>query len=68
MTNAVVAWNTVYMEATINQLRGEGYEISSEDITHLSPTRYEHINPYGKYQFDVEAGLSRTQLRPLRQP
>lgn len=68
VTNAVVAWNTVYMEAAIIQLRGEGYEISSEDITHLSPTRYEHINPYGKYQFDVEAGLSRTQLRPLRQP
>jgi hypothetical protein len=56
------------MEAAITQLRGEGYEISSSDITHLSPTRYEHINPYGKYQFDVEAGLSRTQLRPLRQP
>jgi hypothetical protein len=39
-----------------------------EDIARLSPARYEHINPYGKYRFAVEEGLSRTCLRPLRPP
>ena len=68
ITNAVVTWNTLYMEAAINQLRSEGHQISDEDINRLSPTRYEHINPYGIYQFDIEAESKRVQLRPLRKP
>jgi len=39
-----------------------------EDIARLSPARYERINPYGKYRFEVEEGLSRSRLRPLRPP
>jgi TnpA family transposase len=66
VTNAVVTWNTVYMAAVIAQLRAEGKTVNDEDIARLSPARYEHINPYGKYRFEVEAGLSRTRLRPLR--
>jgi TnpA family transposase len=68
VTNAVVTWNTLYMEAAIEQLISEGHQIDESDITHLSPTRYEHINPYGKYQFDIEAESKRVQLRPLRKP
>ncbi len=67
VTNAVVAWNTVYMKAAIDQLEREGDRIEPQDLSHLSPSRYEHINPYGKYQFDVERELSRKELRPLRQ-
>ena len=67
-TNAVVTWNTVYMAAVIEQLRSEGRTVNDEDISRLSPARYEHINPYGKYRFEVEEGLSRTRLRPLRPP
>lgn len=66
VTNAVVAWNTVYMAAAINQLKAENYPVDETDITHLSPARYEHINPYGKYQFDLAKNLHREQLRPLR--
>ena len=68
VTNAVVTWNTVYMAAVIDQLRAEGRTVNEEDIARLSPARYEHINPYGKYRFEVEEGLSRSRLRPLRQP
>ena len=68
VTNAVVTWNTVYMAAVIEQLRAEGKTVNEEDIARLSPARYEHINPYGKYRFEVEEGLSRTRLRPLRPP
>src|SRR4051794_30948416 len=68
VTNAVVTWNTVYMAAVIERLRAEGKTVNEEDIARLSPARYEHINPYGKYRFEVEAGLSRTRLRPLRPP
>ncbi|MGO8721592.1 MAG: Tn3 family transposase, partial [Acidimicrobiales bacterium] len=68
VTNAVVTWNTVYMAAVIDRLRAEGKTVNEEDIARLSPARYEHINPYGKYRFEVEEGLSRSHLRPLRQP
>ena len=68
VTNAVVTWNTVYMQAVFDQLRAEGDTVSDSDIVHLSPARYEHINPYGKYHFAVEEELNRQQLRPLRQP
>jgi hypothetical protein len=50
------------------QLRAEGRTVQEEDIARLSPACYEHINPYGKYRFEVEEGLSRFRLRPLRQP
>lgn len=66
VTNAVVIWNTVYMAEVIKQLEAEGYPIQGEDIGHLSPARYEHTNPYGKYHFDIEEGLNRQGLRPLR--
>lgn len=48
VTNAVVAWNTTYMAAAINQLKAESFPICETDIVHLSPARYEHINSYGK--------------------
>ena len=54
----------VYMAAAIEQLRAEGYPVREEDITHLSPARHEHINPYEKYRFDINLRLR--QLRPLR--
>jgi TnpA family transposase len=66
MTNAVVVWNTVYMWEAIEQLRREGREISDDDIRHLSPARYEHINVFGKYFFPVEEEMKRKGLRPLR--
>jgi TnpA family transposase len=68
LTNAVITWNTVYMTATIEKLRKAGHNITDEDIAHLSPARFEHINPYGRYRFEVEAGMKRTALRPLRNP
>jgi hypothetical protein len=68
VTNAVVTWNTVHMAAVIDQLRSEGWTVKEEDIARLSPARYEHVNPYGKYRFEVEEGLSRFRLRAMRQP
>ena len=66
MTNAVVAWNTVYMQEAISQLKLEGREINEADFVHLSPARFKHINPYGRYEFDVAKTFSTEELRPLR--
>jgi TnpA family transposase len=68
VTNAVVTWNTVYMAAVIEQLRSDGVPVQEEDFVHLSPARYEHVNPYGKYQFVLTEELDRQRLRTLRQP
>ena len=53
MTNVVIAWNTVEMAGVIENLKAEGYPVIDEDVAHLSPARYQHINPYGRYSFEV---------------
>jgi len=66
VTNAVIIWNTIYMAAALDYLKQEGYSISEEDIAHLSPARFDHINPYGKYRFDMTENQNRKGLRQLR--
>lgn len=68
VTNVVITWNTVYMAQALDSLRSEGFSVSVEDLVHLAPTLRAHINPYGKYSFDVEGGMIRTGFRPLREP
>lgn len=65
ITNAVIVWNTVYMQAAVDQLRTEGMDIHDNDLTMLSPTRFEHISRYGTYHFNVDELPEK--LRPLRQ-
>ena len=55
VTNALVTWNTVYMNAAIERLRAEGRIDRDIDLGHLSPALYGHVNPYGKYRFEIEA-------------
>ena len=66
ITNAVVVWNTVYMQAVLDRLGREGLPVEEDDLAHLSPARFEHVNPYGKYLFPMEQAAQRHGLRPLR--
>ncbi|MEE8291330.1 MAG: Tn3 family transposase [Candidatus Tectomicrobia bacterium] len=68
VTNAVILWNTVYMAEAVAQLKREGYPVNESDLAHIWPTRYEHINVYGRYHFNIEEARGRKGLRPLRQP
>ncbi len=68
VVNAITVWNTVYIQAALDQLKSEGYEIKEDDVKNLSPARSEHINMYGKYYFNIEEGLKRKELRELRKP
>ena len=65
VTNAVMVWNTVYMTAVVEQLKQEGYPMQESDLAHIWPTRYTHINVYGKYHFNIEEARGRKGLRPL---
>ena len=66
VTNAVIIWNTVYMQAALAQLRAEGYPVQEEDLAYLSPARFEHLNPFGKYYFPIDQARNREGLRALR--
>jgi TnpA family transposase len=68
VTNAVVTWNTTYMMDAITNLRAKGHAVADNDLVHLSPALYAHINRYGKYHFEAEATLDQQPRRPLRQP
>jgi len=66
VTNSIILWNMIYMTAVLDYLKREGYPVSEEDIAHLSPARFDHINTYGKYRFNVAENQDRQGLRPLR--
>lgn len=66
--NMIVLWNTIYMEAALNQLRREGYPVRDEDVSRLSPLMHEHINMLGRYSFFVPEAVANGELRPLRDP
>lgn len=66
--NIVVLWNTIYMEAALDQLRQDGFPVRDEDVARLSPLSHDHINMHGRYSFAVPEAVARGELRPLRDP
>ena len=68
VVNAIVLWNTRYMEAALHHLRGTGLVIADEDLERLSPLGFGHINMLGRYQFSLPERLRHGELRDLREP
>ena len=68
LTNAIIAWNTTYIESATQHLTATGTHIPTQHLTHLSPAIHEHINLYGKYDFTNPTPPPTGQLRPLRTP
>ena len=65
MTNAVVLWNTLYMQAALEHLQSEGVESQSEDRARLSPLQHRHLNVLGRYSFALADPVASGKLRPL---
>lgn len=65
VVNAVVLWNTRYIDAAITELRAAGQDASDTDISRLSPLVDQHVNVLGRYAFTAPAP---TGLRPFRDP
>ena len=61
--NAVVLWNTRYIDAALKALREQGYPVADEDAARLSPLIDSHLNVHGRYTFTEHPGDG---LRPLR--
>jgi hypothetical protein len=68
VVNAIVLWNTIYMEAALNQLRAAGMQVNPEDVARLSPLIHKHMNFQGRYSFALSEAVARGDLRPLRDP
>ena len=68
VTNIVITWYTVYMEAVVEQLKSEGYAVNEKDMQFLWPTRFANLNVHGKYSFNINEEFNREGLRPLRKP
>lgn len=65
VTNAVVLWNTIYMQKSLNFLKTKNVKIKEDDLKRLSPLVYKHINMLGHYSFDIEDKFMQGKLRPL---
>src|SRR5271157_51278 len=68
VVNVIVLWNTIYMDAALDQLRAEGFDVRDEDVARLSPLGFDHINMLGRYAFTLPDMVARGELRPLRDP
>ncbi len=49
--NALVLFNTRYLDAAITELRAGGYEVRDEDAAWLSPFVWHHVKVLGRYSF-----------------
>jgi TnpA family transposase len=66
--NAVVLWNTRYLDTALGQLRQQGFDVRDEDVERLSPLAHEHINLLGRYHFGLPDSVRKGELRKLRDP
>jgi TnpA family transposase len=66
VVNAIVLWNTYYMQEALAFLKATGLEVQNEDVARLSPLLHRHINMLGRYHFELPPELLRGQMRSLR--
>ncbi|GAA4973893.1 Tn3-like element Tn3 family transposase [Yinghuangia aomiensis] len=64
--NALVLFNTRYMDAAVTKLRADGFDVRDEDVARLSPFVRHHVNMLGRYSFRLPDLLG--GMRPLRDP
>jgi Tn3 transposase DDE domain len=63
---AIILWNTTYLQGAVDHLRNQGHHPASDDMAHLSPLGWEHINLTGDYQWDTSPTLGPDEFRLLR--
>lgn len=60
LSNAVLLWNTVQMNAVVKLLRESGLKIEPTHLSRVSPLAHAHIIPNGTYHF----AQARRKLQP----
>ena len=64
--NAIVLWNTIYMNEAVQHLHQQAKPIALADMERLSPLGFAHINLVGRYTFTLTPQVAHGVLRPLR--
>ena len=59
VVNIIILWNTLYINAALEQLASEGSPVRPEDVARLSPLVFDHINLLGRYAFSVPDSVAR---------
>ena len=68
VVNAIVLWNTRYMDAVLSQLQADGDAIADAHARRLSPLVHKHLNFLGRYHFSLPGDVRGGVLRELRDP
>jgi TnpA family transposase len=62
--NALVLFTTRYLDAALDKLRADGFEVRDEDVARLSPFTRHHINMLGRYSFQLPDSPGRMRQLP----
>jgi len=65
VANAVMLHNVVDLTEVLHQMAREGYEITPELVSHLSPYARQHIRRFGQYVLDMEDNPQPLQPKPV---
>ena len=68
LVSAIILWNTRYLEAALEGLRGRGADVRPELVRHIAPLGWEHISFTGDYVWGADPVPGDGRLRPLRRP
>ena len=52
--NCIAFWNTLAIQQIAEELRKEGYAISQEELSHITPTMTHHIDMIGKFEINLK--------------
>lgn len=64
VTNAIILWNTVYLDRALAAAQAAGTQIRDDDVARLGPLVHDRVNLAGRYTFGDTA--PRRDMRPLR--
>ncbi len=66
--NAVVLFNTLYIDAAVKHLAASGFPVTDDLVARLSPLQYDHINFLGSLAFTRHPAPGTRPLRDLNSP
>jgi hypothetical protein len=52
VSNAILYWNTLKINAIVENLRQQGEDITNETLAHISLLPFRHVLPNGTYFID----------------
>ena len=68
VVNAVVLWNTRYLDPALSQVRAFDVFAKPEDVERISSLLLDHVNVLNRYEFALKESVRQGQLRPLHIP